>query len=97
MALKEVQGIYQGILKTNLFEIGKVTEYLNQIKEGHKTDRGEKATYFYLENNGQVITQPEGAEIKLMCTGLSKEVAGKLEELVEKPQKIILKPDSVIL
>ena len=71
MSLEKVNGIYQG-----------VTDYLNDIKEGEEIDKKEKAAYFYLKNDGQVITQPMDGNIWIMCNNLPEDVARKLESLV---------------
>jgi hypothetical protein len=82
MVLKESQGIYQGILTTSIVKIDGVTDYLNEIKESFEIDKEEKAAYFYLKDEGQVITQPTEGKFCIMCTNLSREVANRLEKLI---------------
>jgi len=82
MALKKYNGIYQGVLSTSIAKIDGITDYLNKIKEDHKINKDEKAAYFYLKNEGEIITYPENGKFSIMCNNLSEEVAKKLEELV---------------
>ena len=83
MSLREVNGIYQGILVCSIMNIDEVTDYLNEIKENAKIDEEEKSAYFYLRNDGRVITQPIDGKLSIMCNGLSEEVAKKLEGLAK--------------